>query len=76
MSTMSIAEFQAKLPELLGSLQPGDDLIITRNQQPLARVTYAGPMTRQPRRAGSAKGKLVIVAEDEEHLEDFHEYMP
>jgi hypothetical protein len=31
------------------------------------------PLIRRP---GSAKGKLRIVAEDEEHLADFRDYMP
>jgi hypothetical protein len=31
---------------------------------------------REPRRPGSAKGKLVILTEDDTHLEDFKEYMP
>ena len=30
---------------------------------------------RKPRRPGSAKGKLVILAEDDEHLKDFKDYM-
>lgn len=28
------------------------------------------------RQAGSAKGKLIILSEDEEHLADFSNYMP
>lgn len=31
---------------------------------------------RPPRQPGSAKGRLTILAEDEEHLRDFQEYMP
>jgi hypothetical protein len=31
---------------------------------------------RQPRHPGSAQGKLTILAEDEEHLRDFQEYLP
>jgi hypothetical protein len=30
---------------------------------------------RSPRRPGSAVGKLVILSDDEEHLEDFKDYM-
>lgn len=33
------------------------------------------PVTRR-RRPGSAKGKLTILSEDDEHLKDFEEYMP
>jgi hypothetical protein len=30
----------------------------------------------QPRQKGSAKGKLIIHSEDNEHLEVFQDYMP
>jgi len=33
------------------------------------------PISRQ-RHPGSAKGKLTVLSEDEEHLQDFEEYMP
>lgn len=38
------------------------------NQSPAKR--------RQPRQPGSAKGRLKILVEDDEHLADFQEYMP
>ena len=44
----------------------------------IASFVLTGQAARapQPRQPGSAKGKLIIVADDEEHLEDFKEYMP
>lgn len=33
----------------------------------------AAPTRRQP---GSAKGMLKVLSEDDEHLDDFREYMP
>ncbi len=30
---------------------------------------------RMPRRPGSAVGRLLVIAEDDEHLKDFQEYM-
>jgi hypothetical protein len=32
--------------------------------------------TRKKRQPGSARGKLLILAEDNEHLQDFQDYMP
>lgn len=74
--TVTIEEAQARLPELIDRLAPGEELVITRNDQPVAALVGKNPPARQPRRPGSAKGKLLILAEDEEHLEDFKEYMP
>lgn len=36
----------------------------------------SAPTSRQPRQPGSARGKLTIITEDDEHLRDFQEYMP
>lgn len=76
MSTITIEEAQARLPEVIARLQPGDDVIILVHDQPVARLVAASTPLRKPRRPGSAIGKLTIIAEDNEHLEDFREYMP
>ena len=77
MSTiMTIEEAQARLPELITNLAPGQEVIITQNDQPVAKLVGERPAVRQPRQPGSAKGKLIIVVEDEEYLQDFKEYMP
>jgi antitoxin (DNA-binding transcriptional repressor) of toxin-antitoxin stability system len=75
MSTITIEEAQANLPEIIEELSPGEELIITRNDQPVAKLVGQQPPTRKPRQPGSAKGILTILAEDDEHLEDFKEYM-
>jgi len=45
-----------------------------------ARMVVLLPDDTEPsprrRRPGSAKGKLTILSEDDEHLQDFKEYMP
>jgi prevent-host-death family protein len=76
MSIVTIEEAQAKLAELIDRLAPGEEVIITRNQQPVAKLVGQERPVRKPRRPGSAKGKLIILAEDDEHLEDFKDYMP
>ena len=76
MTTLPIQEAASQFCELIHRLKPGDEVIITENDQPVAKLIGQAPTSRQVRRRGSAKGKLVIHAEDEEHLEDFKEYMP
>jgi prevent-host-death family protein len=75
MSTITIEEAQAKLPELIDKLAPGEEVIITHNQEPVAKLVGQKRRLRKPRQPGSAKGKLIILAEDDEHLKDFAEYM-
>ena len=74
--SISLEEAQAKLPEIIGKLGPGEEVVITKDDQPVAKWISQQRAARQPRQSGSAKGILVINVEDEEHLEDFKEYMP
>ena len=73
--TMSIEEVQATLPEIISKLGLGEEVVITRDNQPVAELRSLATGKPQPR-FGSCKGMLTIVTEDEEHLEDFKEYMP
>ena len=74
MHTVTIEEAQAKLRELIEKLTPGEEVLITHNQQPVAQLILPPSANPQPV-FGSCKGMLTIVTEDEEHLKDFKEYM-
>ncbi len=76
MTTVTLEEAHEHLPELIAQLKPGEEVVITQADQPVARLIPAPPQSRKPREPGSMIGKLVIVEDDEEHLEDFKEYMP
>ena len=52
-----------------------DDGVIVQNQKAIARIS-SPDKTRPPRIPGLMKGKLNVLAEDDEHLKDFEEYMP
>jgi prevent-host-death family protein len=75
MATVTIQEAQAKLPDLIRKLLPGDELVITDNNQPVAKLVSQKPPARQRPGPGLCKGMITIVADDE-HLKDFVEYMP
>jgi len=60
---------------LIDKLVPGEELIVTRNDQPVAKLART---TRSdwPCQAGSAKDKILWIAPDfDAPLEDFREYM-
>jgi antitoxin (DNA-binding transcriptional repressor) of toxin-antitoxin stability system len=75
MTIVTIEEAQAKLPQLIEHLAEGEELVITRNQQRIARLLAEEKPSRKPRKVGNCKGMLAIVADDDEHLKDFEEYM-
>jgi antitoxin (DNA-binding transcriptional repressor) of toxin-antitoxin stability system len=76
MSPISISEAQSRLTELLAQLAPGEELPLTDGVRIVARII--GERRNGARRPGPglAKGMLTIVADDDEHLRDFAEYMP
>jgi prevent-host-death family protein len=75
MSSVTIQEAQAKLPQLIRQLAPGAEVVITENNQPVAKLVAAAMDKPRPI-PGRCKGMLTILAEDDEHLEHFKEYMP
>lgn len=75
MITVSIQEAQAELPELIHRLSPGDELIITEHDQPVARLARTTAGQQWPCKAGSARGKIRIAPNFDEPLEEFGEYM-
>lgn len=74
-TTITMEEAQANLPELVAHLGWGEELIITKDHKPVARVMREQTAFRKARKAGSAKGKLILLQEDNEHLKDFGDYM-
>ncbi len=76
MTLLSIDQASAQLPTLLSKLAPGEAILLTDGGKPVAKVTPVKNSETQPkRRLGSAKGILTIISEDDEHLDDFAEYM-
>jgi antitoxin (DNA-binding transcriptional repressor) of toxin-antitoxin stability system len=74
MSTATIEDVQARLPEILAKLAPGEAVVITRDGTPVARLLPEAPKGKPV--IGRGKGTLVAYTDDEEHLKDFAEYMP
>lgn len=72
---ITLEEAQSSLPELIDRLKPGTEIVITRNNQPVAELHLPTGALPQPR-FGNCRGSLTIIAEDDEHLQDFREYMP
>jgi antitoxin (DNA-binding transcriptional repressor) of toxin-antitoxin stability system len=74
MQTMPIEEAEGHLAEIAEKLSPGEEIVLTRDNQPVARLIGE----KKPARPGPGLGKdmITIVADDDEHLKDFAEYMP
>lgn len=77
MATVPLREAQATLPELVHRLAPGDKIVITENDQPIATLTPMPSVSNaQPRELGTMKGTVLYMAPDfDAPLEEFREYM-
>jgi antitoxin (DNA-binding transcriptional repressor) of toxin-antitoxin stability system len=72
--SIPIEQAAAKLVELVGTLRPGEEIVLTDHDQPVAKIIPSSAATKR-RRAGTCEGMLIINQEDDEHLDDFEEYV-
>jgi antitoxin (DNA-binding transcriptional repressor) of toxin-antitoxin stability system len=74
--TIPIEEAAARLADLVLGLQPGDEIQLTAQDRPVARIVpEPAREAGSPRGFGACKGMLIINAEDSQHLDDFKDYM-
>jgi antitoxin (DNA-binding transcriptional repressor) of toxin-antitoxin stability system len=75
MSSITVDDAKARLPEIIAGLNPGEQLLIVQNGEPLAMLTRSR-QNQWPCKAGSAKDTKHWMAPDfDAPLEDFREYM-
>lgn len=76
MAAVTIQQAQASLSELIHGLAPGEEVVITENNQPVARLlpsVVQAPLL--PRKLGTLHGTVQYIAPDfDAPLEDFKEY--
>jgi len=77
MATVTIQEAQATLTDLIHRLSPGDEVVITENDQPVARLVPTVP-SAPPRKVpqfGTLQGTVLSMEHFDDPLEEFEEYM-
>jgi prevent-host-death family protein len=75
MTSVTLEEAQSRLPQLIHDLAAGDEVVITENEKPVARLVSAAT-ERKERQLGTMKGTVLYMAPDfDAPLDDFKEYM-
>ena len=74
MRTIPLEQAMGHLSEIIEKLSPGEEVVITRGDQPVARLISAKNALRPP--PGLGKGMITVLSEDDDHLKQFAEYMP
>ena len=76
MSTITLEEAQTHLAEIIDNLKTNDEVLITKNDQPVARLTLVAEVPKPPRQLGTLRGTVLYIAPDlDAPLDDFKEYM-
>jgi prevent-host-death family protein len=74
MHQVDLNEAKSQLPDLIEEAANGEEIIITKNDRPVAKIVSISQATSK-RKPGSAKGMITISEDFDEPLEDFKEYM-
>jgi prevent-host-death family protein len=75
MPSVTIEEARNNLSELIHRLTPGEEVVITENDQPVARLVPPPPIQpKKSRQFGTLKGTVLSMEHFDDPLEDFEEY--
>jgi len=74
--TITLQEAQATLGDLIHRLVPGEELVITENDRPVARLLPVPPeLPKKQRQLGTMRGTVLSMEHFDDPLEEFEEYM-
>lgn len=73
MPQYNIHMVKAHLSELIQKAMMGEEIIIAKDNKPIARITAFNPVT-QKREVGLAKGMIKLADDFDEPLDDFEDY--
>lgn len=80
MQAITIEEAQSHLAEIINELAPGEEVVLTRENTPVATIR-AAPMaassTGEPPKLGTLKGTILYIAPDFDEIPvGFEDYLP
>jgi antitoxin (DNA-binding transcriptional repressor) of toxin-antitoxin stability system len=65
MPTITLQEAQSNLTEIIDKLLPGEEIIITRDNKPVATIrTMQPPVQQRQRQLGTLRGSVLYMAPD------------
>jgi antitoxin (DNA-binding transcriptional repressor) of toxin-antitoxin stability system len=79
MHTIDVSQLQSLIPRLLEAVGAGEEVIITRNAEPFAKLSLVNGKHTKPAvrwEPGSAKGLIQMREDFDDPIEDFAEYLP
>jgi len=74
MENIDINQAQQRFHEIIKMTTDGNEIVITKSGQPIAKITAIAPPKKQ-RRFGTAKGLIKMADDFDAPLEDFKGYI-
>jgi prevent-host-death family protein len=75
MKTIDINQALPQILLLIEKAVDGEEIIITKNNQPIVKLVSLQPLPKRPPLFGSDQGLISITDDFDEPLEDFKDYM-
>jgi len=78
MQTIPLEQAEGHLAEIIDKLPPGGEVVLTRDDKPVATIKSTPPQpARKCRQLGTLKGSVLYIAPDFDDIpEGFEEYLP
>ena len=65
------------LTDMIDKLQPGEEITLTKSEQPVATIRLLADTNSEPPRFGTLRGSILYLADDFDAIpEGFEEYIP
>jgi antitoxin (DNA-binding transcriptional repressor) of toxin-antitoxin stability system len=75
MHTLPLDQAEGHLAEIIQKLSPGEEIVLTRDEKPVATLRAAPP--REAPRFGTLRGTILRLAPDFDAIpEGFEDYLP
>ena len=75
MQTLPLDQAEDHLVEIIAKLSPGEEIVLTRDDKPVATIRAAPP--REQPLFGTLRGSIVYIAPDFDAIpEGFEDYLP
>jgi antitoxin (DNA-binding transcriptional repressor) of toxin-antitoxin stability system len=77
MQTIPLEQAEGHLAEIIEKLPPGEEVVLTRGDNPVATIRATLPAPREPPQFGTLKGSILYIAPDFDEIpEGFEDYLP